>query len=54
MDKATLLSSHNNQDDYSDKDGFEIDNFKLTPYTNKRWNVELEEGQNFTLVFAAK
>lgn len=54
LDNVTLISGHNNEDNYSEKVGYEIDDYKLAPLSDRRWAVNLEAGQRFTWVLASK
>ena len=53
LDKVSVLSGHNNEDNYSDKVAYEIDEYKQAALSDRRWTVQLESGQRFTWVLAA-
>ena len=53
LDKVTLISGHNNEENYSEKVSYEIDDYKNIPLSDKRWGVYLEAGQRFTWVLAS-
>jgi hypothetical protein len=54
LDSLTLISSHNNEDNYAEKVGYEIDDYKQSAMSDRRWGVQLEAGQRFTWVLAAR
>ena len=54
LDKVTLISGHNNEENYSEKVSYEIDDYKQAPINDKRWGVYLEPGHKFTWVMASK
>ena len=54
FDKVTLISGHNNEENYSEKVSYEIDDYKQSHLNDKRWAVYLEAGQRFTWVLAVK
>ena len=54
LDQLNLISGHNNEDNYAEKVGYEIDDYKQLALTDKRWAVNLEGHQKFTWVLAAK
>ncbi len=41
LDSLALLSSHNNEDNYSNKVGSEVDEYKQYPLHDKRWTVNV-------------
>lgn len=41
LDSLTLISGHNNEENYSEKVGYEIDDYKNAPLDNRRWEVYL-------------
>jgi hypothetical protein len=41
LDTLALLSSHNNEDNYSNKVGSEVDEYKQIPLHDRRWTVNL-------------
>lgn len=54
LDSLTLLTSHNDEDNYAEKVGYEIDDYKQSALNDRRWGVQLEAGQRFTWVLAAR
>lgn len=52
FDALTLLTSHNNEENYSNKVGAEIDEYKQIPLNDKRWSVSLAAHQRFTWILA--
>lgn len=54
IDNVTLISGHDNEENYSEKVGYEIDDYKKIPLSDKRWSVNLEAGHRFTWVLASK
>jgi hypothetical protein len=52
FDHLVLLTSHNNEENYSSKVGAEIEEYKQIPLTDRRWSVSLPAGQRFTWVLA--
>ena len=54
LDNVTLISGHNNEDNYSEKVSYEIDDYKQSALNDRRWAVYLEAGQRFTWVLASK
>jgi hypothetical protein len=52
FDHLLLLTSHNNEENYSNKLPAEIEEYKQVPLTDRRWSVSLEGGQRFTWVLA--
>lgn len=54
LSNVTLISGHSNEENYSEKVAYEIDDYKNAPLNDKRWAVNLEAAKRFTLVFAAK
>ena len=53
FDHLLLLTSHNNEEDYNNKVGEEIDEYKQASITDRRWSVSLAGHQRFTWVLAA-
>lgn len=53
LEQLTLISGHNNEDNYAEKVGYEIDDYKQIPLTDKKWAVSLEGEHKFTWVLAA-
>jgi hypothetical protein len=41
FDHLLLLTSHNNEENYSNKLGAEIEEYKQIPLTDRRWSVSL-------------
>jgi hypothetical protein len=54
FDNVTLISGHNNEENYSEKVSYEIDDYKQAPLSDKRWGAYLEAGSRFTWVLAAR
>lgn len=54
LDNVNLISGHSNEENYSEKVSYEIDDYKQRPLNDKRWSVHLEAGQRFTWVLAAR
>jgi hypothetical protein len=54
LENVTLISGHNNEENYSEKVGYEIEEYKQAPLSEKRWTVNLEAGHRFTWVLASK
>jgi hypothetical protein len=54
LDNLTLVSGHNNEENYSEKAVHEIDEYKNGPLSDKRWAVSLEGGSRFTWVLASR
>ena len=52
FDHLVLLTSHNNEDNYSNKVGTEIEEYKQIPLTDRRWSVALPGGHRFTWILA--
>lgn len=42
LNHLALLTSHNKEENYSNKIDIEIDEYKGTPLTDKKWSVRLE------------
>jgi cell division protein FtsI/penicillin-binding protein 2 len=42
MGNMALLTSHNKEENYSNKIDIEIDEYKGTPLTDRKWSVRLE------------
>jgi hypothetical protein len=53
LDHLVLLTSHNNEDNYSSKVGTEIEEYKHIPITDRRWTASLPAHARFTWVLAA-
>ena len=54
LDSVSLISGHNNEENYSEKVTQEIDDYKQAPLSDKRWSAHLEAGGRFTWVLAAR
>jgi len=52
FDHLVLLTSHNNEDNYSNKVGAEIEEYKQIPLADRRWSVSLAGGHRFTWILA--
>ena len=52
LDHLVLLTSHNNEDNYSNKVGLEIDEYKQIPLTDRKWSVFLPGQHRFTWILA--
>ena len=52
LEKLMLVTSHNNEDNYSGKVSAEIEEYKQIPLVDRRWNVVLDAGERFTWVFS--
>ena len=53
FDHLVLLTSHNNEEDYSNKVGAEIEEYKQIPLTDRRWAISLPGQHHFTWILAA-
>lgn len=54
FDHLILLTSHNNEEDYSNKLGAEIEEYKQIPLHDKKWSVFLPGQHRFTWILAAE
>jgi hypothetical protein len=54
LDNLNLISGHSNEENYSEKVSYEIDDYKQAALSDRRWSAYLEAGKRFTWVLAAK
>jgi len=53
LDHLALLTSHSNEDNYSNKIGVEIEEYKGIPITDRRWSLLLKPHEKHTWILAA-
>ena len=52
LNKLVLLTCHNNEDNYSNKVGTEVEDYKASATYDRKWSVYLEPHARFTWVLA--
>ena len=52
LNKLVLLTCHNNEENYCNKVGLEIDDYKQAATYDRKWSVYLEPQARFTWVLA--
>jgi hypothetical protein len=53
LDHLALLTSHSNEENYSNKSGAEIEEYKGIALTDRRWSILLKPRERHTWIFAA-